>query len=91
MSVSQVKKLEVLGISKEQKQGFLAEVITSTGPCAEGPLQNIFNKMTSLYEYFIKSKDFIKKKKKNLFLFLLFCKDLKILLPLISLAKIHSN
>ncbi len=65
MSVLQVKKLEVLGykpilfISKEQKQGFLAEVITSMGPCAEGPLQNIFNKMTSLYEYFIKSKYFI--------------------------------
>ncbi len=61
MSVSQVKKLEVLGISKEQKQGFLAEVITSMGPCAEGPLQNIFNKMTSLYEYFIKSILFNKK------------------------------
>ncbi len=65
MSVLQVKKLEVLGyepilfILKEQKQGFLAEVITSMGPCAEGPLQNIFNKMTSLYEYFIKSKYFI--------------------------------
>ncbi len=65
MSVLQVKKLEVLGykpilfILKEQKQGFLAEVIASMGPCAEGPLQNIFNKMTSLYEYFIKSKYFI--------------------------------
>ncbi|KAI7804102.1 hypothetical protein IRJ41_024607, partial [Triplophysa rosa] len=56
-----VKKLEVLGckpvlfISKEQKKGFLAEVITSIGPCAKGPLQNIFDKMTGLYEYFIKN------------------------------------
>uniref|UniRef100_A0A8C1X378 Uncharacterized protein n=1 Tax=Cyprinus carpio TaxID=7962 RepID=A0A8C1X378_CYPCA len=55
-----VKKLEVLGykpvlfISKEKKNGFVAEVITSMGPFAVGPLQTIFERMTSLYEFFIK-------------------------------------
>uniref|UniRef100_A0A8C1P0L0 Chromo domain-containing protein n=1 Tax=Cyprinus carpio TaxID=7962 RepID=A0A8C1P0L0_CYPCA len=56
-----VKKLEVLGykpvlfISKEKKNGFVAEVITSMGPFAVGPLQTIFERMTSLYEFFIKN------------------------------------
>lgn len=63
--VLQVKKLEVLGykpvlfISKEKKNGFVAEVITSMGPFAVGPLQTIFERMTSLYEFFIKSKYFV--------------------------------
>lgn len=65
VSVLQVKKLEVLGykpilfISTEQKKGFSAEVISSAGPFAKGPLQNILEKMTGLYEFFIKSKSFV--------------------------------
>ncbi|XDV16523.1 hypothetical protein PO909_016198, partial [Leuciscus waleckii] len=56
-----VKKLEVLGykpilfISKEKRNGFVAEVITSMGPFAVGPLQTIFERMTSLYEICIKN------------------------------------
>ncbi|XDV51162.1 hypothetical protein PO909_020089, partial [Leuciscus waleckii] len=59
--VLQVKKLEVLGykpilfISKEKRNGFVAEVITSMGPFAVGPLQTIFERMTSLYEICIKN------------------------------------
>jgi len=57
--------LEVLGykpilfISKERKNGFVADVITTMGPFADGPLQTIFEKMTNLYEFFVKSKYFV--------------------------------
>ncbi|XP_068076101.1 uncharacterized protein [Danio rerio] len=56
-----VKKLEMLGykpllfISKEKKKGFNAELITTMGPFGEGPQQKIIDKMTSLYEVFIKN------------------------------------
>ncbi|XDV10938.1 hypothetical protein PO909_000036 [Leuciscus waleckii] len=56
-----VSLLEVLGykpilfISKEKRNGFVAEVITSMGPFTVGPLQVIFERMTSLYEICIKN------------------------------------
>ncbi|XP_073687794.1 uncharacterized protein, partial [Garra rufa] len=62
-----VKKLEVLGYrpvlfisKKEKKKGFWAEVITSLGPFEEGPLQNIFERMTHLYDFFLLKVSIIK-------------------------------